>query len=324
MNIQIAGMGRFLPQRVVTTEELAVEHGLDPDMVKKLSGVHERRWVTDETAPGMAASAAREALENAGISWKDLDLVINASGTPWQVIPDGSALMQKEFGKGHPGFSVHSTCLSFLSALQIAAAFLQARTHEHILITSSEICSKALNFQEPDSAFLFGDGAVAAVVTRTPPESQSEMLTCLFETQPEASALAEIRGGGSRRHPSNPETVPEDNMFHMHGASLMRHAVYHLPRFLERVCPGLSKGTVDIDRFFPHQASRKAHDLLLRFGWPANKIESTLATTGNMVAASVPVALYQAWTEKRLQRGDKILLIGTGAGFSMGAIILRY
>ncbi len=317
-------MGHYLPTRVVTTQELAAPMGLDPDTVTKLSGIHERRWVSQESAPEMAARAARQALRNARMDWQDVDLVINASGTPWQVLPDGAALMQKEFGRGHSGFSIHSTCLSFLNALEVAGSLLETSTYRTILITSSEICSKALNFQQPDSAFLFGDGAVAAVLQKSPSGSESELIRCLFETHPEAADFAEIRGGGSRRHPSDPETVPEDNLFHMRGAALLRYALLHLPPFLEKLYPGLSKGTVDIERIFAHQASRKGRELLVGLGWPEAMMETTLSHTGNLVAASIPMALYQAYSENRLKRGSKILLFGTGAGFSMGGIVMRY
>ena len=113
-------------------------------------------------------------------------------------------------------------------------------------------------------------------------------------------------------------------MFHMKGASLLKIALQHLPPFLEKLQPGLSSGTGDIDRFFPHQASQKGKELLIRLGWPSHKMESTLSKTGNLVAASVPMALYQAIKENRLHRGDKIVLFATGAGFSLGGIILRY
>lgn len=324
MRLQIVALGRCLPSRCVSNQELEPLLQRSAPWIEKRCGVRTRYWVNKETAPGLAAEAAREALLKSGLAVGDIDLVINASGTPWQVLPDGSAWQQRELGLNCSGFSVHSTCLGFLNALEIAGSFLQTGAYRNILITVSEVCSRALNFQHPESAALFGDGAVAAVVRATPPGEDSGLLKTLFRTYPQGCELTEIRGGGSRRHPADPATKPEDNLFSMNGPALLRLARELLPVFLEELMPGLSRGLNDVDRVFPHQASRLGLSILSRFGWPAEKTETVLAELGNVVAASIPLCLYQAQEAGRLVRGGKVLLLGTGAGFSMGAVLMRY
>ncbi len=322
MSLEVIAMGRYLPRRVVDNHEVSKLIGKSPDWISRHCGVSERRWVTDESAPAMAAAAAREALAKAEIEPSRVDLVLNASGTPWQVLPDGSAHLIQELGLSCAGFSVHSTCLGFLSALHLADALLRAGSYRLILISVSEVCSQALNFAQPESASLFGDGAVAVLVG--PSRGNSRLLKSAFRTYPEGCSLTEIRGGGSRRHPANPLTRPEDNLFSMDGAALLRLARRQLPLFLEALKPGLTHGLQDISRVFPHQASRFGLAMLQRFHWPQEQVETVLPLLGNVVAASIPLCLYQAEEEGRLKRGDKLLLLGVGAGMSLGAILLEY
>lgn len=316
-------MGRCLPERIVTNDEMALKVGRSADWILSRTGVRTRRWVVDETAPKMAAEASREAIERAGLRPDEIDFVLNASGTPWQVLPDGSTWLQRELGLECAGCSVHSTCLSFVSALQIGASLLAAGQAKTILVSVSEICSRALDFESPETAALFGDGAVSAILQEGDGE-ESVILNSIFRTFPEGCEFTQIRGGGSRRHPDNPETVRTDNLFQMQGSAILRLAREKLPIVLEELQPGLSTGVTDVDRFFPHQASRLGLSILNRFGWTDENMEMVLPELGNVVAASIPLCLYQALEEGRLHRGDKILLLGTGAGFSVGVMLLRF
>ena len=316
-------MGRCLPERVVTNAEMAKKVGRSAEWIASRTGVLERRWVTTETAPGMAAEASREALDRAGLAASDVDYVLNASGTPWQVLPDGSTWLQRELGIECAGCSIHSTCLSFVTSLQMAACLLAAGQAKTVLVSVSEICSRALDFESPETASLFGDGAVAAVLQLSDDGSSSIINSC-FRTFPEGCEFTEIRGGGSRLHPDNPDIVRTDNLFQMQGTAILRLAREKLPIVLDELQPGLSQGMMDVDRFFPHQASRLGLSILNRFGWTDEKMEMVLPTLGNVVAASIPLCLYQAQKDGRLNRGDKILLLGTGAGFSVGTMLLRF
>jgi len=325
--LKIAGLGRYLPERIVRNPELETLYGLRPGWVEHHNGVRERRRATTETNSSMGAAAAAEALDEAGLEIRDIDLIVNASGTAEQAIPDTGALIQRALGVGDSGIpcmSVHTTCLSFLAALDVCASFLTAGRYRHILVVSSEISSVGLNPNEPESATLIGDAAAAAVVTPAGPGETSRLHSALFRTYGEGADHTAVRGGGTRRHPNSSITSAEDNYFHMNGASVLRLVRAHVDNFLEELYPGLSTGLVDIDAVVPHQASKVGLRMLNRFGWADDKVIRTLDWLGNCVAASVPATLYEGVRSGRIHRGDKVLLVGTGAGLSMGGLVLTY
>ncbi|MEW6278316.1 MAG: 3-oxoacyl-[acyl-carrier-protein] synthase III C-terminal domain-containing protein [Candidatus Eremiobacterota bacterium] len=317
--VRIAGLGRCLPGRVVASLELDRLCGLPAGRTERATGVRERRWVHFESASEMAAVAAREALEEAGAL---PDLILNASGTAEQFLPDGGPLLQRELGlSGVPSFSVHATCLSFLVALDVAACLIARGSHRCVLVSSSEVTSRGLNFSQPESAGLMGDGAAAAVLLS---DRRSRFLSYRMRTYPEGVELAQVRGGGTRRPPGWPETRPEDHLFHMQGPPMLRMFRRRAPAFLEELRPGLSRGLGPVRLVIPHQPSRMGLKTLSDFGWEPERIASSLPHLGNCVAASLPLTLYEAARADRLERGDEVLLLGTGAGLSIAGLILSW
>ncbi len=325
--LKIIGVGRYLPERVVPSREVEALCGLPAGWIERRSGVRERRWVSGETSSSMGAAAAREAVADAGLALTDIDLILNASGTPEQAIPDGGPLIQRQLGLGASGIaslSVHATCLSFLAALDLSANLLATGRYKHILIVSAEIGSVGINVREPESASLMGDAAAAVVVTRTPEGEAACLQAARLETYGDGADLTAIRGGGSRAHPNHPGTRPEDNLFHMDGPQVLRMALRYSGGFLERLRPGLSKGLGSIRLVVPHQPSKMGLKAMEMFGWPSEQIVRTLDHLGNCVAASIPCTLYEAVCGGRLRRGEEVLLVGTGAGLSIGGVILTY
>lgn len=325
--IKIAGLGRYLPERVVCNPEIEALCHLPPGWVEAKTGIRERRWTSGETNSFMAAQAAREALANADLPPSAIELIINASGTQEQAIPDGGPLLQQQLGLGESGipcFSVHATCLSFLMALDVAASFITTGRYRRILITSADIGSCGFNPEEWESASLLGDGAAAAVITPTPSGEAAALQRAYFETYGRGAELTVIRGGGTRKHPNHPETRREDNLFHMKGSQILRLTHRYAGDFLEKVRPGLSRGLEGISWVVPHQPSKPALQTLQYFGWPEERILVTVDWLGNCVSASLPLTLYEAVKRGCIRRGDEVLLVGTGAGLSLGGIILTY
>lgn len=326
--VKIAGLGAYLPERIVTSAELEAELGLAPGWVERATGVLERRRATDETAAGMAAIAGRRALASAGMNPGELDLIIAASSAPQQAIPCTAALVQRELGAPDgmsACFDVNATCLSFLAALQSAAHLVAAGSYRAALVVSSEIVGRSLNPQEPESAVLFGDAAAAAVVVRTPEGEPSRVVWEQFATFSSGADLTTIRGGGTLHHPNDPATTPELNMFQMNGTAIYKQAARRAGPFLERFLARASWEREQIDWVVPHQASGHAVAILnARFGFRAEQVVSNLAVRGNCVAASIPLALAEAVTAGRITRGQRVLLIGTGAGLTIGAIGLIF
>jgi len=325
--LKIIGLGRYLPERVVPSREVEVLCGLPAGWIERRSGVRERRWAGGETSSFMGAQAAREAVAEAGLALTDIDLILNASGTPEQAIPDGGPLIQRQLGLGQSGIaalSVHATCLSFLAAIDLSANLLATGRYHRILIVTSEIGSVGINFKEPESASLIGDAAAAVVVVRTPQGEASAVHAARFETYGDGADHTAIRGGGSRRPPNHPDTRPEDNLFHMNGPEVLRLALAHSAQFLEKLRPGLSHGLGAIKLVVPHQPSKVGLRAMQMFGWPAAQTVMTLDRLGNCVAASLPSTLYEAVRGGRIQRGEELLLVGTGAGLSIGGVILTF
>jgi len=338
LSVRIAGLGAHLPERVVSSAEVEARCGLPAGWAMRYNGVRERRWAAPgDTNSAYAATAVRSAVADAGLALADIDLLVFASGTPEQAIPDGAPLTLRALGLGGvgvAGFSVHATCLSFLAALDVVAGLIAAGRYRTAVIVSAEIASIGINFDQPEGATLLGDGAAAAVVVPAGGGATtagagtrgctSRIEAARFEAYGDGAALTEVRGGGTRRHSTNPATVPADNLFHMEGSALLRLVRRHGPGFLERLRPGLSSGLGDIDVVIPHQASLAGLRLLGRFGWPEDRVVTTLERYGNCVAASLPLTLWEAVRTGRLVRGQRALLVGTGAGVSMGGMVVVY
>jgi 3-oxoacyl-[acyl-carrier-protein] synthase-3 len=325
--LKIIGLGRYLPKRVVPSSELEAMCGLPAGWVERRNGVRERRWVTDETSSFMLSQAAREALDEAGLKPNQLDLIINASGTGEQAIPDTGALLQRQLGLGSsgiPAMTVHTTCLSFVAGMDVAANFLQTGRYKNILIASADVSSCGINPKEPESATLVGDAAAAVVVTKPEAGDASMIHRAHFKTFGDGAYLTTIMGGGSRFHPRFDGHKSDDDLFHMDGPAVLRMARDIAPGFLEELYPGLSKSILDIDIVVPHQASKVGLMMLERFGWPQQKVMTTIETLGNCVAASIPVTLYQSVRDGKIKRGTKVLIVGTGAGLSIGGLVLTF
>ncbi len=220
--------------------------------------------------------------------------------------------------------TINTTWLSFLSGLDVCSNLLATGRHKKILIVSSDISSNNLNFKHRESSTLFGDLAAAAVLIRTPEGESSCVHAAHFETYGYAAGFTQIPGGGTRLNPIFPETRKEDYYFQMDGPSVLKSTLKHALDFLERLRPGLSKGLGDIKLVVPHQASKVALEAHSIFGMDQDRVVKTIETVGNCIAASLPNALYEAIKQGRLARGDKALLLGTGAGLTLGGMILTY
>jgi 3-oxoacyl-[acyl-carrier-protein] synthase-3 len=268
------------------------------------------------------------ALEDANLRVHDLDAIISASSAPQQAIPCTSALLQRELNAPEGAsacFDLNATCLSFLFALHTAAHLIAAGVYRTVLLCSSEPASRSLNPSERESLALFGDAAAAAVVTAGQADDGSNIWHALFETYSSGAHLTEIRGGGTLHHPNDPATTPEMNLFHMHGPAVFKQASLVIVPFLERFFSTLGWERNQVDAVVPHQASRHGLELLTRrLGFNNEQVISNLALRGNCISASIPLALAEATYSGRIRRGDRVLLVGTGAGLTLGALALTF
>ncbi|MCQ6557721.1 beta-ketoacyl-ACP synthase III [Paenibacillus mendelii] len=328
-NIIVLGTGKYLPKKRVTDTDMDIRLGVKKGWVRKKSDVHVRYFVEDETASEMGARAAYDALEAAGLAFSDIDCLVCASGTMEQVIPCTAALIQKAMGQeasGVPSFDINSTCLSFVAGLDVMSYLLDAGRYQRILLISTEIASLGLNWSQKESAALFGDGAAAVVLGRTEPGGTSKLVHADMQTFSEGAHLSEIRGGGSKQHPKYYNALNmEDYLFDMNGSEIFRLASRKLPDFVDRLLQAANTRMEDFKLVIPHQGSAMAMRLISRkLGIAEHQLMYITPDHGNTIAASIPMGLHEAIRQKKIDRGDRILLLGTSAGVSLGGAILDY
>lgn len=326
--VKIAGLGSYLPERIVSSAELETQLGIPTGWVERRTGVRERRYVADETAVEMAAIASQRALEDATLDLADIDAIIAASAAPQQAIPCTAALVQRALGAPEgvsACFDINATCLSFAVALHTAAHLVAAGVYRRVLIFSSEMATHSRNPREWESAVLFGDAAAAAVITRAAPGETSAIWHARFATYSSGADLTRILGGGTLHHPNDPTTTAEMNMFYMDGPAVFKKAVRWVKPFLDDFFGQVGLDRSEVDVVVPHQASRHSiEQLSARLGFRSEQVFVNLAERGNCIAASLPLALAEAVGVGRIRRGDRVLLVGTGAGLTLGALLLTF
>lgn len=320
LRVKVAATGFYAPPRVETAAELAPRIGTSEEWIATRTGVRERR-ISDEPIEIMAAHAARAALQ----AGRAPDLIVNASVSARQLIPDTSVYIQHELGlEGIPSYTIQASCLSFLVALHNAAALVAAGAYRRVLVVSAERGSLGRNLAEPESAALLGDGAAAAVLEPTPKDEASRLVGWRMATWPRGASLTEVRGHGQRLHPNDPATRTEDNLFSMDGPGVYRMALRHVRPLVQALLKDHGLTPADVDWVVPHQASGPGLAMLPRLGFPAERTVNVVGQFGNCVAASIPMALAHLAASGRVRRGQRVLLVGTGAGFSVAGALLRW
>lgn len=320
LKVKVASTAFYAPPRVETAAELAPRMGTTEEWILSRPGVRERR-ISDEPIEVMGARVARAALGSGAAP----DLILSASISVRQLLPDTSVFIQQELGlEGIPSFSIHSSCLSFLVALHTASELIAGGAYRRVLVVSAERGTLCRDLSEPESGALLGDGAAAAVLEATPHGEASELVGFRMTTWPKGAAATEVRGFGQRRGPNDPATRHEDNLFTMDGPNVYKMALRRMPSLVRQLLADQGIGADDVDWVVPHQASGPGIALHSRLGFPAERTVNIVAEYGNCVAASIPMALGHLDASGRLRRGQRVLLLGTGAGFSVAGALLRW
>lgn len=324
--LTIQGLGYYLPQQMIHAAALDEQLGLPVGTVEKKSNLPIRRLATaDESASFMAARSAQMALKEANIKASDLSLIISACGVSQQWLPCTAALVQRELGLEGTGiacFDVNTTCLSFITALDIASHFIATNRYKNILIVTADVPSCGMNWADLGASSIFSDGSAACVLT--PTQGTSAVIAAHLETYSEGADDCCIKAGGTHL----PHTRPFDplhGLFHMDGKKIFKLASMVLDKVHARLLEKAKLSINDIDFVIPHQASQLALDhIQKRLNIPKHKFIDQFSQFGNQVASSIPTALAVLAQSGQLHRGQLIYLLGTGAGLSAGGIILEY
>ncbi|GGD62922.1 3-oxoacyl-ACP synthase [Emticicia aquatilis] len=325
--IKIVGLGKYLPQEV-SSADLEQKHGLPQGWSEKYSGVKSRHHITFESIGYMGAKAIEQALEKCQMELNDIDLLISASAGFDYPLPSQSSIIKSELKDGMtvniPALDVDSSCLSFVSAFEIASSLLDGKKYKNIVIVSSEIASTGLNPNNWETLTLFGDGAVAAIL-QFDSNTDSAYLKSTMQTYSEGVYDSTFKGGGMKLFFKDNPYDPEIHSFAMNGRKLLRLAKTHLPDFIDAFFEDIPIKMEETNAIIPHQASKLGVSILSSlYKVKENQVLGNLATYGNCIAASIPLVLHDAVESGAIKRGDICFIIGTAAGFSIGGLLLKF
>ncbi len=322
---KIVGTGHYLPERVVTNDDLSKMVDTNDEWIQQRTGICERHWASDdEAASDMAVCAANVALEDAGVSAEEIDFILCATVCADHYFPSTACIIQDRIGAGPIGASdLNAACSGFIYGLQMADALIRASAHDTILLVGVEKLSVYIDFEKRDTAVLFGDGA-GAVVLRAE-EGEEGILSTYTGADGSAKEILWVPSGGSRT-PITPENINDiERGMVMDGKALYKRAVASFVNSVENAMKNSGVSMEDIDLFIPHQANiRIIQSAATRLKFPEEKIFVNLDKTGNTSAASIPIALDQACRAGRVKKGDTILLAAFGAGLTWASAIIRW
>ncbi len=320
----ILGTGKYLPQKTLTNKDLEKMVDTNDKWITTRTGIRERRIAgNSEATSDMAVKAGKKAIENAGLTPENIDMIIVSTITPDMFFPSTACVVQNELGiNGIPAFDISVACSGFLYNLAIADQFIQSGAYKNILCIAAEKMSSITDWSDRNTCVLMGDGAGAAVLGRV---GTGGILSVYLGAAGEHGDLLKVPAGGSR-NPATHDTVENRQHFlKMQGNELFRHAVRLMAESALKSAQPLNLTGDDIDLVIPHQANiRILHSVAKHMGInPEEKLYLNIHKYGNMSAASTAVALAEAVEEGRIKSNDKILLVAFGAGLTYGGIIIE-
>ncbi|MDR3624580.1 MAG: ketoacyl-ACP synthase III [Chlamydiales bacterium] len=320
---RIIGVGSYLPEKILTNADLEKMVETSDEWIVTRTGIKERRIArSDEFTSDMGVAAAEDALKNAHLDSKEIDLIIFATLTPDYIFPSTAALLQKHLGATHAAaFDVQAACTGYIYGLSIAKAFIESGIYKNILLVAAEKLSSIVNYKDRNTCVLFGDGAAAAVISDKG-EGFAIRHTTLGADGEQASLLM-LPAGGSR-NPASKESVEEGlHYILMEGKEVFKHAVRRMESAAEECIAKSCVQESDITWFVPHQANLRIIEALAkRFSFPSDRVYKTLQKYGNTSASSVGIALHELLKEHEIKEGENLLLAAFGAGLTWGATIL--
>lgn len=325
--IKIASTGQYVPE-IVSSDTIENQHGLPKGWALKNSGVQQRHQATVETIGYMGARALENAIDNSDYSLQDIDLLIAAGASFDYPLPNQASVIKSELKEGRlydfPTLDIDGSCLSFISAFEIAASLLNGHKYKTIAIVNSEMSSKGLNPNNWETLTLFGDGAAATLLTYDE-SSSSVYLKGTEKNYTEGVYDSMMKGGGNAYFYSDYPYDPELHSFSMNGKKLLRMVMKKLPPFVKEFYSDIPFSIKETDCIITHQASKAGIALFQRiYGLKKENCPSNLSTHGNCISASIPLVLHQAISSGQLKRGDTCFCLGTAAGFSIGGILFKY
>ena len=335
----IKGIGHYVPENVVTNDDLSKLMSTSDEWITERTGIKERRHRknrndAEETTSYLGFKASQNALKMAGYTAKDIDFIVFATLSPDYYFPGCGVLLQEMLGCDTIGaLDVRNQCSGFVYAMSVANAFIKAGQYKNILVVGAEIHSFGLDFSDEGRgvSVIFGDGAGAVILSASEEESAGDILA--FNMHSEGKYADELctkfpgsKYGWSDRMRLEPENVTNEEVYPiMNGNFVFKNAVTRFPETMMEALNSAGKSVDDLDLFIPHQANlRIAQFVQKTFNLPDEKLYNNIQKYGNTTAASIPLALSEAIAEGKIKRGDLVLLSAFGSGFTWGSILFEY
>jgi 3-oxoacyl-[acyl-carrier-protein] synthase-3 len=326
VRVKISALGAYVPPRLLTNADLEKLVETSDRWITERTGIRERHIVDKGVATSdLAVEAAKKALEQRGIGASDLDAILVGTVTPDMFFPSTACLVQDKLGaKGVWGFDLSAACSAFLYALQVGTQFVATGAHKRVMVIGSDVMSSIIDYTDRSTCIIFGDGAGAVILEPADSESLG-MIDFMHEVDGSGGCSLYMPGGGSL-NPSTHETVDQKMHYvHQDGQAVFKFAVRKQTELCEKLLERNGIKASDIDVFIAHQANKRIINATSeRLGLRPESVVINIDRYGNTTAGTIPLAMNTAREEGKLKKGDLVLLASVGAGFTVGATLLRW
>lgn len=329
---KISGIGHFVPEKVVTNSDLEKVMDTSDAWIKERTGIKERRYFNpdEDTVANMAAKASRAAIQQAGIEVHDVDFIVFATITPDYFFPGSGVLLQRELGlEGIGALDIRNACSGFIYALSIADQYVKTGTYKNILVVGAEIQSSALEMNDRGRSVsvIFADGAGAVVVQAAKDTEINRILsTHLHADGRFAEELYVKDPGSSRKNRLTKEMIDQEGIrAHMNGNLVFKHAIVRFQEVIREALEANDLSVEAIDLFIPHQANLRISQYVQKqLGLSDDNVYNNIMRYGNTTAASIPIAMSEAWAEGKLKPGDLLCIAAFGSGFTWASSLIQF
>ena len=323
---KISALGTYVPPRLLTNEDLEKMVDTNHDWIMERTGIRERHIADKGVATSdLSVEAGKKALSERGLKPTDLEAILVATVTPDMLFPSTACLVQHKLGaKGAWGFDLSAACSAFVYALQVGSQFIATGAHKKVMVIGADVMSSIIDYTDRATCVIFGAGA-GAVILEPAEDDSVGMIDFIHEVDGSGGCSLYMPGGGSL-HPATHETVDKKMHYvHQDGQAVFKFAVRKQAEICEKILQRNGLKGSDIDAFIPHQANRRIITATAdRLGLKPESIIINIDRYGNTTAGTVPLAMDTARQEGRLKKGDLVLLASVGAGFTVGATLLRW
>ncbi|HBH23935.1 MAG TPA: 3-oxoacyl-ACP synthase [Cytophagales bacterium] len=327
----IKGVGHYVPERVVTNHDLEKMMDTSDEWIVERTGIHERRFFDPETdtVANMSAKACKMAAERAGIAISDVDFIVLATITPDYFFPGSGVLLQRELGlEGIGALDVRNACSGFIYGVSVADQFIKTGMYKTILVVGAEIQSSAMEMTDRgrNVSVIFGDGAGAVVMQASDEEDKGVLSTHLHADGNFAEELYVKDPGSSRKERLTKDMLDGTSIrAYMNGNLVFKHAVVRFTEVIKEALAANGKEKEDIDLLITHQANLRISNYLQeKLALEPEKVYNNIMRYGNTTAASIPIAMSEAWQENKLKEGDLLCLAAFGSGFTWASTLIRW